>query len=195
MLGLSEPAHTPDPAPAQGGSRLVRLVLTGFMGAGKSTVGPLLAQDLGWQFVDLDSVIETACALSVAEIFRQHGESYFRQREKEAAEKMRHERSMVLALGGGTVEDPATLAPLLHSAETCVVFLDAPLPELLARIQVGDGGDKVRPLLSQQEELEARHRRRLPHYRAAHLTVVTTGFGPEEVAKRILARVRQQWLI
>jgi shikimate kinase len=176
-------------------------VLAGFMGAGKSTVGPLLAQALGWRFADLDHVIEIACAKPVAEIFRDHGEAYFRQREKEAAERMRNERSIVLALGGGTLEDPETLSTLLSSAATCMVFLDAPLPELLARIQDGDsgnggdGGDEVRPLLRRQEELQARHRRRLPHYRAAHFTVVTSGLQPHEVAERILSHVRQRWLV
>lgn len=201
MLGLSESKHKPPLAAARERPRLTQLVLTGFMGAGKSTVGPLLAQALRWRFVDLDHVIEIACAKTVAEIFRDHGEAYFRQREKEAAERMRKEQSIVLALGGGTLEDAETLSMLLRSDASCMVFLDAPLPELLARIQgdgrgsAGDGGDEVRPLLSRQEELQARHRRRLPHYRAAHLTVVTSGLQPAEVAERILSHVRQRWLV
>lgn len=201
MLGLSEPTHNPAPAAPPENPRLSKIVLAGFMGAGKSTVGPLLAQALGWRFIDLDHVIEIACAKTVAEIFRDHGEAYFRRREKEAAERVLNERSVVLALGGGSLEDPETLSALLSCAATCMVFLDAPLPELLARIQGGDSekggdrGDEVRPLLSLQQELQARHHRRLPHYRAAHLTVVTSGLQPDEVAERILSHVRGRWLV
>lgn len=190
MLKLSERAHAR--TNVLGKSRLARLILTGFMGAGKSTVGPLLARRLGWRFLDLDSVIEAACAQSIAEIFRDHGEAYFRSQERQALQQLRDEREIVLALGGGTVEDPATLPALINARDTCVVFLDAPLPELLARAR---GGAEVRPLLSREEELETRHQRRLPQYRAAHLTVVTTGLRPEEVAGRVLARVSQEWLV
>ena len=57
-----------------------RLILTGFMGAGKSTVGAILARDLGWQFLDLDDVIEATSRLTVPQIFREYGEADFRER-------------------------------------------------------------------------------------------------------------------
>ncbi len=99
----------------------------------------------------------------------------------------------MLALGGGTVEDESTRSLLIHSPGNCLVFLEAELPELLARCAV-EGG-KVRPLLAAPESLEARHNRRLPHYRAAHLTVMTTGLAPRGVADRVLEQVDIQWLI
>jgi shikimate kinase len=150
--------------------RVSRLILTGFMGAGKSTVGRLLAQELGWRFVDLDQEIEAASQRTVAEIFREFGE----------------------ALGGGTIEDESTRTRLIQSQGNCLIFLEAPLAELLARCTVGG---KSRPLLSSSEPPEARHQRRLPHYRAAHLTVNTIGLGPREVAGRVLERVSLEWLI
>ena len=172
--------------------RVSRLILTGFMGAGKSTVGAILAQELGWRFVDLDRVIEASSQRTVADIFRDLGEAEFRERERQAVHQLSGEEHMVLALGGGTVEDESTRTRLIESPGNCLVFLDAELSELLARCSP-EG--KTRPLLTAAESPEARHRRRLPLYRAAHLTVDTTGLGPREVADRVLERVSLQWLI
>jgi shikimate kinase len=166
-----------------------RVILTGFMGAGKSTVGPIVARKLGWTFVDLDDVIEASSQRTVAEIFRDFGEAEFRRRERDAVLKLNSEENMVLALGGGAVEDESTRTLLVESVGNCVVFLHAELPELLVRCSV-EG--KTRPLLSTPESLEKRHKRRLPHYRAAHITVTTTGLGPNEVAERVLIEVRKR---
>jgi shikimate kinase len=172
--------------------RLCRLILTGFMGAGKSTVGAILARDLGWKFLDLDDVIEASGRLTVAEIFRDHGEADFRERERLAVQQLNNEDKLVLALGGGAVENESTRTLIVNSPGNCLVFLEAPLPELLARCSV-EG--KVRPLLAAPESLEARHNRRLPYYRSAHVTVLTTGLAPQRVADRVLEQVSAQWLI
>jgi shikimate kinase len=169
-----------------------RLILTGFMGAGKSTVGAILARDLGWRFMDLDRVIEASSRSTVAEIFRDYGEADFRRRERQAVEQLISEEEIVLALGGGTIEDDSTRSLLIHSPGNCLVFLHAELPDLLARCMVED---KVRPLLAEPDALEARHTRRLPHYRAAHVTLTTTGLAPQEVADRVLAHISLEWRI
>jgi shikimate kinase len=172
--------------------RVSRLILTGFMGAGKSTVGAILARDLGWRFLDLDQVIEANSHRTIAEIFRDYGEAEFRRQERQAVQQLSGEEEIVLALGGGTVEDESTRSLLTRSPGNCLVFLHAELPDLLARCTV-EG--KVRPLLAAPEALEARHTLRLPHYRAAHVTVTTTGMAPREVADRVLADVSVKWLI
>jgi shikimate kinase len=172
--------------------RVSRLILTGFMGAGKSTVGAIVARDLGWRFLDLDQVIETHSQRTVAEIFRDDGEAEFRRLERQAVQQLSGEEEIVLALGGGTVEDDSTRSVLIDSPGNCLVFLHAELPDLLARCTV-EG--KVRPLLAAPEALEARHTLRLPHYRAAHVTVSTTGLAPREVADRVLADVSVKWLL
>ncbi len=172
--------------------RVSRLILTGFMGAGKSTVGAILARDLGWRFLDLDQVIEANSHRTVAEIFRDSGEAEFRRQERQAVQQLSGEQEIVLALGGGTVEDESTRSLLIRSPGNCLVFLHAELPDLLARCTV-EG--KVRPLLAAPEALEARHTLRLPHYRAAHVTVTTTGLAPREVADRVLADVSVKWRI
>ena len=172
--------------------RVSRLILTGFMGAGKSTVGAILARDLGWRFLDLDDVIEANSQRTIAEIFREYGEAEFRRRERQAVQQVNGEEEIVLALGGGTVEDESTRSLLIHSPGNCLVFLHAELPDLLARCTV-EG--KVRPLLAAPEALEARHALRLPHYRAAHVTVTTTGLAPREVADQVLTDVSVKWLL
>jgi shikimate kinase len=172
--------------------RVSRLILTGFMGAGKSTVGAILAQDLGWRFLDLDQVIEANSHRTIAEIFHDDGEAEFRRQERLAVHQLSGEDEIVLALGGGTVEDESTRSLLLRSPGNCLVFLHAELPDLLVRCTV-EG--KVRPLLAAPEALEARHTLRLPYYRAAHVTVTTTGLAPREVADRVLADVSEKWLI
>ena len=116
--------------------QLSRLILTGFMGAGKSTVGEILARDLGWRFIDLDRVIEANSRRTVAEIFRDYGEAEFRQRERQAVLQLSGEEKIVLALGGGTVEDESTRSLLIHSPGNCLVFLHAELTDLLARCTV-----------------------------------------------------------
>ena len=186
---MDEQVQTPPGAiTGQGPSRLI---LTGFMGAGKSTVGAILARKLGWKFLDLDDVIEASSNLSVANIFRDHGEADFRERERQAIQKLNHEERLVLALGGGAIESDSTRNLLVDTPGNCLVFLDAPLPELLARCGLES---KVRPLLTAPESPEARHQRRLPYYRQAHITVLTSGLGPQQVAELVLQHVSGQWL-
>jgi shikimate kinase len=171
---------------------LSRLVLTGFMGAGKSTVGALLAQAIAWDFLDLDSVVEATHGETVAEIFRSRGEPYFRSAERRALEQLQEKNKLVLALGGGTIEDSEVLSYVLSWKETCLVFLDAPLSELIGRIRVGPN---TRPLLAKPDDLAARHQRRLPLYRAANFTVLTTGLNQREVAARVIQIVGTNWQI
>ena len=168
---------------------LSRLILTGFMGAGKSTVGVILARKLGWRFIDLDDVIEASSNNSIAEIFRTQGEASFREWERQAVRQLGQQEQVVVALGGGTVEDESSRTLLIESPGNCLVFLDAALEELLARCS-SEG--RVRPLLAAPEALAARHAHRLPQYRSAHVTVTTTGLAPQAVADRILAAVRKR---
>jgi len=81
-----------------------RIVITGFMGAGKSTIGGLLAQRLGWRFLDSDAAIEANAGMTVAQIFDRHGEANFRLREAQAIRDHTRSECIVLALGGGALE-------------------------------------------------------------------------------------------
>jgi shikimate kinase len=162
-----------------------RIVLTGFMGAGKSTIGALLAQRLGWVFVDTDAAIESRTGLMIAHIFAEQGEEAFRALEADAVREHAPAEDVVLALGGGAIESGRICEALFELDETCVVFLDAPLEVMVARCLAQPGGTE-RPVLRDRERLAARLAARLPHYRRAHLTVATEDLTPETVADAII---------
>lgn len=168
-----------------------RIFLTGFMGAGKSTVGARLAESMGWRFLDLDAVIEERTGRTIAQIFEEQGEAAFRALEMAAMEECAREEEVILALGGGAVETTATRTLLAELEETCVIFLDAPLEVMIARCLTQPGAAE-RPVLAATEHLPARLAARLPWYREAHLTVATEESTPEAVVERILEQVRDR---
>ena len=161
---------------------LQRIVLTGFMGAGKSTVGRLLALDLNWPFRDVDDEIEAAAGLSIAEIFRTHGEPHFRELEHQTIRQLTGQDRLVLGLGGGAIEDPRTRDLLLSTPGTHLVHLDASLETILVRCH---GTEADRPVLADRPNLEARYQRRLPLYRLAHLSIPVDTLTPEDVAQTL----------
>jgi len=118
------------------------IVLTGFMGTGKSDVGPVLAAALGWTFVDTDEVIVAGHG-SIAEIFRTDGEAAFRAIERDLAQQLSEGSEQVIAVGGGMLLDPASRGWLTSNAE--VVCLTA-APEVIVARVVADGVSS-RPLL------------------------------------------------
>lgn len=173
--------HTPSP-PVSG------IILTGFMGAGKTTTGVLVAARLGWRFVDSDRVIEEQAQRTIAEIFAGEGESAFRSLEAQVIREIAGSGDMVLALGGGALEQSAT-RDFLHSLPgRRMVFLDAPFEVLIGRCGAQENAP-VRPVLQERERLAARWHARLPFYRQADLTVATAGLSPDAVAENILEAV------
>jgi len=168
-----------------------RIVLTGFMGAGKSTIGPLLAQRLGWRFLDTDAVIEARTGTTIAQIFAVQGEETFRALETEAIHEHGSSEHVVLALGGGAVETESTRDALARMDEACIVFLEAPLEVMVARC-LEQPGAAERPVLADRERLAARLAARLPHYRKAHLTVTTANLTPEAVADLLLEALNRR---
>ncbi len=161
------------------------ILLTGFMGAGKSTVGALLAQRLGWEFLDADAAVEARVGKSVASIFAEDGEAAFRALEAEAIRDHAQRERLVLALGGGALETESTREVLAGLNGAGVIFLDAPLEALVARC-LAQPQAAERPVLADHEGLRRRFEARLPHYRNAHVTVSTNGMEPEQVADEIL---------
>lgn len=162
------------------------IVLTGFMGAGKSTVGRLLASRLGWTFLDLDTEIEREAGISIAEIFRIHGEPDFRARELRALVSLISRPATVLALGGGAIESSEARHLLTSTSGICTVFLSAPLEALVERcLAQQKGSPTVRPVLADRQRLHARWLSRLPYYQQAHLRFETQALTPEQVARNI----------
>lgn len=162
-----------------------RIYLTGFMGAGKTTVGRILAQRLGWRFMDIDSLIEEEHAAPVATLFALHGEAVFRSMEAAAIRSVHQSNQVVISLGGGALETGEVRSLVHGGPDSRVIFLDAPLSLLVERCITQDGG-AGRPILQQRDQLEGRYSFRLTHYRNAHLTVLTQTLTPEEVAAAIL---------
>jgi len=166
------------------------VALTGFMAAGKSTVGRVLASILGWRFLDLDCEIECRSKLHIHELFATHGEPHFRRIEADALRSALEQASAptIIALGGGTFIESQN-ADLLHSHGAHVVFLDLAVEELLRRCRAASerSAQNPRPLAADVEAFCALYARRLPHYRQAKLIVNTEGKTAEQVAQEIMA--------
>ncbi len=160
-----------------------RIVLTGFMGSGKSTVGPLIAARLGWRFIDVDDVIEAEAGCTIAELFARHGEAAFREREHATIARLAADDRLVLALGGGAIERAATRELLLSSPGTLLVHLEVELATTLKRC---GGTAHTRPILADQANLAGRYARRLPLYRTAHLSIVVDTLTPTQAADAVL---------
>lgn len=162
----------------------MRIFLTGFMGAGKSTVGRLLAARLGAIFVDLDDEIERVTGKSIRQLFAEGGEAHFRRVESDvlgALVRALPEQGVV-ATGGGTAAQPANLRFL--KTHGLVVWLHPSFATLAARI--GESGKADRPLFETESQALELYRSRLPAYRQADLEVkVANDEAPEEVAARI----------
>jgi len=156
--------------------------LVGFMASGKSSVGQELARRLDWDFVDLDARIESRERQTISEIFRDRGEPGFRLAETNALRDLTEslERDTVVALGGGAFAQPKN-RELLRSWTS--IFLEAPLDELWRR-SLEDGAK--RPLRKDDlAEFGRLYESRLPHYRQASVTVVTSGRDPASLCAEI----------
>lgn len=160
-----------------------RIVLTGFMGSGKSTVGPLIADRLGWSFIDVDDVIEAETGTTIAQIFDQQGEHAFRDLEHSTIARLASDTNLVLALGGGAIEREDTRTLLLNSPGTLLVHLEVELQTTLARCS---GTEGTRPVLADQANLAARYQRRLPLYRTAHVSIRVDDKTPQSIADAIV---------
>jgi 3-dehydroquinate synthase/shikimate kinase/3-dehydroquinate synthase len=158
------------------------VVLVGFMGAGKTTVGHLLSEKLGLPFVDSDLVIEQRERRSVRDIFDSDGEPAFRQIEHRVVAELLDGPDAVLALGGGAAEHPATRDLLKASS---VAYLGVGYDEAMLRV----AGDTYRPLLARPGLKELYERRLSVYESVASLTVATDGRRPEAIALDILARL------
>jgi len=160
---------------------LENIVLLGFMGTGKSTVGRRLAKALSKEFIDTDAEIERITGLTVAEVFRRYGETRFRSEEKLLVKRLSGKTGCVIATGGGTVVDPENWEALAKNG--VMIQLYAPLDTVLARItQKGS-----RPLLKGNRDVLARlwAVRQLVYGQAAH-TVDTTDKDVDGVVKAIV---------
>jgi shikimate kinase len=162
------------------------VVLVGFMGAGKSVCGRLLARRLGRCFVETDDMIVAREGRAIPQIFRDAGEERFRQLEAETLDALMLKSGDVIATGGGLPCREGRMERLRELGT--VVWLDGEVHELLERARrVGD-----RPMLDGRsvDEIEELYRARRPYYGRAHLTIDTTGRSADQVVSLVLAALR-----
>jgi shikimate kinase/3-dehydroquinate synthase len=163
-----------------------RVVLVGFMGSGKSSVGRLVAQSLGYRFEDMDRRIEDRAGRTIAEIFRDDGEEAFREMEREEARALSRLGERVVAAGGGAFARPETRALLQEGALT--VWLRCDLDRILARVPA----DGSRPMAGNRAIMRALLAERESAYRMADM-VVDAGSGTlREVADRIVGLIEER---
>jgi shikimate kinase len=176
--------------PVTGEARLKRdvdvVVLIGFMGAGKSTIGPLLARRLGWRFVDLDNEIERRTGAPIAQLFRAVGEAGFRRIEAAATQALAPLRRTVLATGGGWMLDPQAVDRI--GAPAVVIWLRISLAEARARLARDPGG---RPLVAGDAGAAVARllREREPAYARADHIVDVEGRSPAEIVDAVAALI------
>lgn len=164
------------------------IVLTGFMGTGKTTVGKLLAAELGYEFIDTDELIEARCGRSIPDIFRESGEEAFRRMEADLARELAEREGLVIATGGRLMLDPANATALCRKGR---VFCLAATPEEIVNrlikddepsrplLTVPNPGERITKLLQQREDAYGRFTQ-----------VMTNDKNPKEVARDIINLMR-----
>lgn len=178
--------------PAQGGVKcaavndarqIENLTLVGFMGAGKSTVGRIVAEQLQFDFVDTDALIESRLGTSIGDIFDREGEAAFRQYEKQEVVELAKRRRLVIAAGGGLVMDPENMASLkTHSLVVCLWASPETLWERVREqthrplLQGPDPPAKIREMLAA----------RGPAYRQADVLIHSGFRSPKELAQQLV---------
>ena len=166
------------------------IVLVGMMGSGKSSVGRRLAARLGLPFSDADVEIEQAAGMTIPEIFKAHGEAFFRDGERRVIARLLASGPRVLATGGGAFCDPETRALILEKG--IPVWLDSEVDVLVERV----GRKDTRPLLRNgdpREILTRLREERRPAYSQAPIHILSGNVPHAQTASRILKAI-DQWL-
>jgi shikimate kinase len=165
------------------------IVLTGFMGTGKTEVGKILAQKLGYQMIDSDSEIERDQGLSINEIFEKQGEQFFRDIEADVIKRLSERKNCVISTGGGAVLRQANIDNLRRTG--VIVCLTADPETILQRT----AGDNERPLLQTDNPLQRIKELlaiRRPFYEKSDIMIDTKGRTPLEISEEIIKEIRDK---
>ncbi len=166
------------------------IILIGFMGSGKSSVGEKLARRLGYQFVDTDLEVETSTRKSIKHIFEQEGEERFRQAESKVIAEISERESQVISCGGGAVLNPANMEELRRKGK--IIYLKGDPAPLFERIKESD----ERPLLnvkSRWEEFQRIFAERKERYEeSADVIVLLDSRTQAEIVEEIVRRMGEE---
>ncbi|WP_096153436.1 shikimate kinase [Bacillus sp. FJAT-45066] len=162
------------------------IYLTGFMGAGKTTIGKLLSKKLQLNVIDSDQHIEEQCGKKISQIFNEHGESFFRELEANVLKTLPTE-NIIVTTGGGIVTNNTNVEWM--KATGTVIYLHTEFSELMKRLR----GDSTRPLLQQKshEELKNLFAERLPKYNKADIIIHTSNKTVSEIVEEVLFKIEQ----
>ncbi|MDD3852991.1 MAG: shikimate kinase [Syntrophomonadaceae bacterium] len=164
------------------------IVLIGFMGTGKSSVGMKLAERLKLKFVDMDREIEKVCGMSVSDVFRRYGEVRFRSEERLMAGKLAGQTGLVIATGGGVILGDGNLEALQGNG--IIINLEAKPEYIFQRVNRKKG---TRPLLKKNvtvEDIKEMLQHRQPLYQQAEIIIDTNDKGVDEVVEEIISFLR-----
>ncbi|NPA54111.1 MAG: shikimate kinase [Aquificae bacterium] len=160
------------------------IFLVGFMGSGKSTVGKILSEKTGLKFIDIDEEIEKKQGKKIKDIFKEKGEKFFRNLEKEEIKNLAQKEGFIVSTGGGLGANPENMKIMKKNG--IVVWIDVSLDEILRRC----GNDMERPLLNQPyESLKNLYEERKKVYSQAHIHIQGENKVPEKIAEEILEKI------
>lgn len=160
------------------------IILCGFMGCGKSTIGNLLSKKMGMSFLDLDAYIEKKENKTIAQIFEDSGEAYFRQLEREASAELSTKNGLIIATGGGTLTFQENVDVFKQGGK--IILLDVPVEIVSKRLE----NDTTRPLLNRPDKEQAMrelYQKRLPLYKNAADIIVDASNSPLQVCMEIMS--------
>lgn len=163
----------------------MNIILIGFMGCGKTTIGMELSKEKDMVFVDTDILIKRKLSLSIDDIFNYYGQRFFRLVEKEVISEMPKLQNCVISVGGGAFIDKKNIEILKDTG--IVIFLKGRINTILRNIE-GDG----RPLLKGQNltNIIALYESRLPYYKKADLEICIDGLTPDKIIKEIISNIK-----
>jgi shikimate kinase len=159
------------------------IILTGFMGTGKSTLGRLLAEKLDYSFIDTDSLIEDRIGQTIANLFKEQGEAAFRKLEENLVQELAQQQGLVISTGGGLILNPKNVETFKKSGQ--IICLTATPAEILERVS---SQNHIRPLLLEKDPLSKIKElleQRSPVY-SQFQQLLTSGKNPHDLVKRLI---------
>ena len=172
-------------------SKSMNIVLTGFMGTGKSKTGKLLSQRLKMRHIDIDELIEKGEKRKIHQIFQEEGEAYFRRVEKEAVAQIARVDGCVISTGGGVVLDKENMDFLRQKG--LIICLHSNPETILSRTAKGENRPLLQGVSNPAERIRKLLNIRMPHYQQADLMIDTSGRSPEEVVETIVENLGKKW--